>query len=543
MRTIFLLILSLLIYSPLFCQLNSSAKSLRLFNADSLTIQTEVSGLELMYDSVAAMYYNTSSNKLRCYTTGVGWFDCGGGGGGGSVTSVGLVAGTTGTDVNISGSPVTTSGDITINIPDASTTARGLVTTGTQTIAGTKTFNGAAANTTFNYNSNSANGVGVEIQQDGTDINGAILNLYNRDNLTTGRRIYEFHGYANNSIGSKIQYMGMGAEVISTTAGSETGRFILNVTDVAATPDFTESIYIQPSTTTGGLYERFCGGCNTNGATIGSFANASNGNNAFAEWRVTDNPALTGSTNDALRMVRLGDSFTTTGQFLQNSGVIESASNLAGGLSISAAHTTGDIRFYTGGANNRMEINQSGALSFATNFGTAGQVLQSNGNAAAPTWVVPSIGGITTADNGLNLSTATNVQLGGDLLMNTDINTTASGFILNINATSGGAFSVTGAGSQSTTLDGDLIHGSNDLTITANDNLVLADQGGGTVMTFESTSNDIVFELSTAVTGDVEFNMSASNNRYIIMTGLPTSVTGLPTGALYDSLGFIKIAP
>lgn len=58
----------------------------------------------------------------------------------GTVTSVALAAGTSGTDVNITGSPITGSGTITLNIPDASTTARGLVTTGAQDIAGAKTF-------------------------------------------------------------------------------------------------------------------------------------------------------------------------------------------------------------------------------------------------------------------------------------------------------------------------------------------------------------------------------------------------------------------
>ena len=70
-------------------------------------------------------------------------FSAGTGGGGGTVTSVALSAGTSGTDVNISNSAVTTSGTITINIPDASATARGLVTTGNQTFAGVKTFSSA----------------------------------------------------------------------------------------------------------------------------------------------------------------------------------------------------------------------------------------------------------------------------------------------------------------------------------------------------------------------------------------------------------------
>ena len=43
------------------------------------------------------------------------------------VTSVGITLGSTGTDVSVSGSPVTSSGNITINIPTASATNRGLL--------------------------------------------------------------------------------------------------------------------------------------------------------------------------------------------------------------------------------------------------------------------------------------------------------------------------------------------------------------------------------------------------------------------------------
>lgn len=58
----------------------------------------------------------------------------------GTVTSVAIGTGTTGTDINISGSPITTSGTITINIPTASSTARGLLSS-----TDWSTFNGKQA--------------------------------------------------------------------------------------------------------------------------------------------------------------------------------------------------------------------------------------------------------------------------------------------------------------------------------------------------------------------------------------------------------------
>jgi hypothetical protein len=49
------------------------------------------------------------------------------GAGSGTVTSIGLTTGTSGTDINVSGSPVTASGSITLNIPTSSTANRGLL--------------------------------------------------------------------------------------------------------------------------------------------------------------------------------------------------------------------------------------------------------------------------------------------------------------------------------------------------------------------------------------------------------------------------------
>jgi hypothetical protein len=88
--------------------------------------------------------YNSATSK---------WVN-GTGGGGGSVTSVAaLTLGTTGTDLNSTVANGTSTPVITLNVPDASATARGVITTGSQIIAGLKTLRGTTASDEPTYGS------------------------------------------------------------------------------------------------------------------------------------------------------------------------------------------------------------------------------------------------------------------------------------------------------------------------------------------------------------------------------------------------------
>jgi hypothetical protein len=110
-------------------------------------------------------------------------------GGGGTVTSVAaLTLGTSGTDLSSSVATGTTTPVITLNVPDASATARGVISTSPQTIAGDKTFTGTTSGITKSM-------VGLNNVDNTSDVNKPVstatqtaLNL-KQDTLVSGTNI------------------------------------------------------------------------------------------------------------------------------------------------------------------------------------------------------------------------------------------------------------------------------------------------------------------------------------------------------------------
>lgn len=92
-------------------------------------------------------------------------------------------------------------------------------------------------------------------------------------------------------------------------------------------------------------------------------------------------------------------------------GSAPSGSGSTGNLVIATDNTgtANSIQFYTGGFTQaktaaKMTINGSGAIAYGTSYGTSGQVLTSNGSAAAPTWNTLSVNGGAATTNPMSVN-------------------------------------------------------------------------------------------------------------------------------------------
>jgi hypothetical protein len=176
-----------------------------------------------------------------------------GGGGGGGVTAVAVASGTTGTDVNVTGSPITSSGTITVNIPIASATNTGKLSSidwaafnGKQAalVSGTniKTING---NTILGsgdlvVGGGTVSSVAVATGTTGTDVSVSGSPITSSGTITVNIPIASAGSTGKLSAADWIAFNGKQAAISLTTTGSSGAATLigstLNIPQYATTP-------------------------------------------------------------------------------------------------------------------------------------------------------------------------------------------------------------------------------------------------------------------------------------------------------------------
>jgi hypothetical protein len=293
--------------------------------------------------------------------------------GSGTVTSVDVSGGSTG--LTTSGGPVTASGTITL----AGTLALANGGTGATTAAAARTALGLGTIAT-----QAASAVAIT----GGTINGTSIGA-------TTRSSGDFTTLSGNSVTSTTPVLGFNATNTiasfgTTTASSYNQLIIQNQSNTAgASTNYVVSNNLGTDST---YYGEFGMNSSTfSASTPIDFYSLNNG----IYYSGHDGDVSVGSGNGFKTYLTFG----TSGQ---SSHVI----NASGAIGLST------------------NLGTTPALSGTTGFGTSGQVLQSNGSAAAPTWVTPAAGTVTSVSgtgtvNGLTLTgtvTSTgSLTLGGTL--------------------------------------------------------------------------------------------------------------------------------
>jgi hypothetical protein len=294
------------------------------------------------------------------------------------VTSVGITLGSSGTDVSVTGSPITTSGNITINIPDASATARGVVTTGAQTFAGAKTFSNSIIA-----------GTDLQLVAAGSANPTILRNTSGTTSSTTGSNVIGFNGSNNIFVSTQNN----GGFILGFNNSVSNREYTLQ--DANGTLAFTTDLndYVPYTGATGAVNLGFnnldAGIIKINGASAAfggnlgfrhsnSVASGSDGYTSISTLGSTSIRfrSVSGSFTRAfnLSMAILNPSGTERTYTLPDaSGTLALTSDLAGYVTLGTAQTiTGQKTFSTSGGSDTAIINHGSGSGIALNISKAG---------------------------------------------------------------------------------------------------------------------------------------------------------------------------
>jgi hypothetical protein len=326
------------------------------------------------------------------------------------VTSVGITIGSTGTDVNVTGSPITTSGNITINIPTASAINRGLLSsTDWSTFTNDRVpYTGATGAVNLGTHSFAAAQININ---GNAPTSGSYLGFKHSTNVLSGADGYtSMYTFGTNTIAFKsvsgATTKDFSFSMVGITAGVPGGRqytlpdasgtlaltsdipsltgYVTLATDqtIIGNKTFNSGTLRVQSGGLGGLPSRFANAPVFSIALSGFNTIGFNGSNNLFITRETDtNGVVLAFDNTAVRTYTLQDA----------SGTLAFTSDLSGYVTLGTAQTiTATKTFTTSGSGNTININHTSGSGHGLEINKAGngeglRVIKTSGSGNAVT--------------------------------------------------------------------------------------------------------------------------------------------------------------